>query len=116
MRKEIMMLPRQSKKEKAVVEDMVIKAVESTTALLTQEYSNPEIISNHEARRVTLDEIHHTLAEQMLKIVKNEENLTPQMIAAISKFLDSNNCKLGVVTAESPMGNLLKNLPFQIYE
>lgn len=101
-------------KAKTKVGLMLTEAVEATSVELIEEYSTPQVISNQEVRRATLDEIHQRLADNILKVVQNEENLTPQMISAVSKFLSDNNCRLGLITAESPMGNLLKSLPFQV--
>lgn len=54
------------------------------------------------------------MCENLLVAVRDPENLTPAMIAAVSKFLADNGAKLGVVTSKSPMGNLLDNLPFEV--
>jgi len=104
------------KAEKAKVDSMLTEAVSAASEEIVSQYTNPQIICSHEVRRATLDEIHQVLTDQLLRIVQDAENLSPQMIAAVSKFLADNGARLGVVTAESPMGNILKNLPFQVSE
>lgn len=72
------------------------------------------VIKSPELRRNLLDAIHTQMCENLLVAVRDPENLTPAMIAAVSKFLADNGAKLGVVTSKSPMGNLLDNLPFEV--
>lgn len=62
--------------------------------------------------RQILDSLHDALAKDLLVRVKSGE-ASAQELAVAAKFLKDNNANLDVITAESPMANLLEALPFQ---
>lgn len=65
--------------------------------------------------RDILELLHQKVAEELLARIKNGEATASELSVAV-KFLKDNNANLDVVTAESPLGNLLESLPFDINE
>lgn len=65
-----------------------------------------------ETNRNIIDSLHDALAKDLLVRVKSGE-ATAQELAVAAKFLKDNNANLDVITAESPMANLLEALPFK---
>ena len=62
-----------------------------------------------------LDTLHDTVAKELLERIKAGEASDSELSVAV-KFLKDNNATLDVITAESPMGNLLEALPFDTEE
>jgi hypothetical protein len=65
--------------------------------------------------RQLLDILHESVAKDLLARVKSGEATAAELGVAV-KFLKDNNASLDVITAESPMGNLLSSLPFDVKE
>ena len=65
--------------------------------------------------RDILELLHQKVAEELLARIKSGEATASELSVAV-KFLKDNNANLDVVTAESPLGNLLESLPFDINE
>jgi hypothetical protein len=63
--------------------------------------------------REQLDILHAAVANELLDRVKSGEATASELSVAV-KFLKDNNANLDVVTAESPLGNLLESLPFDV--
>lgn len=61
--------------------------------------------------RDILDSLHGAVATDLLNRVKSGEATASELSVAV-KFLKDNNANLDVITAESPLANLLENLPF----
>lgn len=66
-----------------------------------------------ESLKLTLDRLHEEVAIDLLRRVQSGE-ASPQELSVVVKFLKDNNATLDVVTTESPLGNLLENLPFDL--
>ena len=62
-----------------------------------------------------LEQLHDTVAKDLLERIKSGEASASELSVAV-KFLKDNNATLDVITAESPMGNLLEALPFETEE
>jgi hypothetical protein len=62
-----------------------------------------------------LDLLHETTAKELLQRIKSGDATASELSVAV-KFLKDNNATLDVITAESPLGNILGNLPFDISE
>lgn len=65
--------------------------------------------------RDILDSLHNVVAQELLARVKTGEATSAELSVAV-KFLKDNNAVLDVITPESPLGNLLESLPFDISE
>lgn len=63
--------------------------------------------------REQLEILHAAVANELLDRVKSGEATASELSVAV-KFLKDNNANLDVVTAESPLGNLLESLPFDV--
>lgn len=63
--------------------------------------------------REQLEILHTAVASELLDRVKSGEATASELSVAV-KFLKDNNANLDVVTAESPLGNLLESLPFDV--
>lgn len=61
--------------------------------------------------RDILDSLHGAVANDLLNRVKSGDATASELSVAV-KFLKDNNANLDVITAESPLANLLENLPF----
>jgi hypothetical protein len=59
-----------------------------------------------------LDELHDSVARDLLAKVKSGE-ATASELSVATKFLKDNGAVHEVVTTESPMANLLEALPFE---
>ena len=57
--------------------------------------------------------LHAAVAKELLDRVKSGEATASELSVAV-KFLKDNNANLDVITAESPLGNLLESLPFDV--
>ena len=60
-----------------------------------------------------LDDLHLAVTLELLERVKSGQATASELTAAIN-FLKANNANLDIITAESPIGNLLESLPFDI--
>jgi len=65
--------------------------------------------------KAILEQLHDTVAKDLLERIKSGEASASELSVAV-KFLKDNNATLDVITAESPMGNLLEALPFETEE
>ena len=65
--------------------------------------------------RNILDDLHDSVATDLLNRIKSGEASASELSVAV-KFLKDNNATLDVITAESPMANLLDALPFDTEE
>ena len=65
--------------------------------------------------RNILDDLHDSVATDLLNRIKSGEASASELSVAV-KFLKDNNATLDVITAESPMANLLDSLPFDTEE
>ena len=63
--------------------------------------------------RDILETLHEAVAGELLARVKSGEATASELSVAV-KFLKDNNANLDVVTSESPVANLLENLPFDV--
>ncbi len=59
-----------------------------------------------------IDALHGAVAQELLARVKAGE-ATASELSVATKFLKDNGASLDVITAESPMANLLDALPFE---
>lgn len=59
-----------------------------------------------------LDELHDVVTDELLARVRSGEATSAELSVAV-KFLKDNGASTDVITAESPMANLLKELPFE---
>ena len=59
-----------------------------------------------------LEELHESVAKELLAKVKSGE-ATASELSVATKFLKDNGAVNEVITAESPMANLLDALPFE---
>lgn len=67
------------------------------------------------ADRKTIDTLHNAVTQELLLRVRSGEATASELSVAV-KFLKDNGASLDVITAESPMANLLNDLPFDIEE
>ncbi len=65
--------------------------------------------------RNILDDLHDSVAKDLLSRIQSGEASASELSVAV-KFLKDNNATLDVITAESPMANLLDALPFDTEE
>jgi hypothetical protein len=62
-----------------------------------------------------MDTLHDAVTKELLMRVQGGEATASELSVAV-KFLKDNGASLDVITAESPMANLLKDLPFDVGE
>lgn len=62
-----------------------------------------------------IDSLHEAVTRDLLLRVKSGEATASELSVAV-KFLKDNGASLDVITAESPMANLLEGLPFNAAE
>jgi uncharacterized protein YaaQ len=62
-----------------------------------------------------LDLLHDATAKELLMRVQSGEATASELSVAV-KFLKDNNATLDIITTDSPLGNLLEKLPFDIHE
>ena len=62
--------------------------------------------------REILDSLHDAVSQELLARVRTVEATASELSVAV-KFLKDNGASLDVITAESPLGNLLESLPFE---
>ena len=59
-----------------------------------------------------IEQLHEVVAEELLARVRSGEATSAELSVAV-KFLKDNGASHDVITSESPMANLLKELPFE---
>ena len=59
-----------------------------------------------------LEELHEVVTEELLARVRTGEATSAELSVAV-KFLKDNGASNDIITAESPMANSLKELPFE---
>ena len=59
-----------------------------------------------------LEELHEVVTEELLARVRTGEATSAELSVAV-KFLKDNGASTDVIIAESPMANLLNDLPFE---
>jgi hypothetical protein len=62
-----------------------------------------------------MDTLHDAVTKELLMRVQSGEATASELSVAV-KFLKDNGASLDVVTAESPLANLLESLPFDMSE
>lgn len=62
-----------------------------------------------------MDILHEVVTQELLLRVRSGEATASELSVAV-KFLKDNGASLDVIMAESPMANLLNDLPFDIEE
>lgn len=62
-----------------------------------------------------IDSLHEAVTQQLLLRVRSGEATASELSVAV-KFLKDNGASLDVIMAESPMANLLQDLPFEAAE
>ncbi len=62
-----------------------------------------------------MEALHDAVTKDLLQRVVSGEATASELSVAV-KFLKDNGASLDVITAESPMANLLENLPFESAE
>jgi hypothetical protein len=62
-----------------------------------------------------MDTLHDAVTKELLMRVQSGEATASELSVAV-KFLKDNGASLDVITAESPMANLLQDLPFEVGE
>jgi hypothetical protein len=65
--------------------------------------------------RDLLDKLHEVVTQELLMRVRSGEATASELSVAV-KFLKDNGASLDVIMAESPMANLLNDLPFDAAE
>ena len=62
-----------------------------------------------------IDSLHEAVTQQLLLRVRSGEATASELSVAV-KFLKDNGASLDVIMSESPMANLLQDLPFDVAE
>jgi len=62
-----------------------------------------------------IDSLHEAVTQELLLRVRSGEATASELSVAV-KFLEDNGASLDVIMAESPMANLLQDLPFDVGE
>ncbi len=62
-----------------------------------------------------MDTLHDAVTKELLLRVQSGEATASELSVAV-KFLKDNGASLDIITAESPMASLLKDLPFEVGE
>ena len=65
--------------------------------------------------RDLLDKLHEVVTQELLMRVRSGEATASELSVAV-KFLKDNGASLDVITSESPLANLLNDLPFNAAE
>lgn len=65
--------------------------------------------------RDMMDKLHEVVTQELLMRVRSGEATASELSVAV-KFLKDNGASLDVIMAESPMANLLNDLPFEVGE
>lgn len=67
------------------------------------------------SKKELIDNLHDAVTQDLLLRVRSGEATASELSVAV-KFLKDNGASLDVIMAESPMDNLLKDLPFEVAE
>lgn len=67
------------------------------------------------SKKELIDNLHDAVTQDLLLRVRSGEATASELSVAV-KFLKDNGASLDAIMAESPMDNLLKDLPFDIEE
>ncbi len=67
------------------------------------------------SKKQQMDILHEVVTQELLLRVRSGEATASELSVAV-KFLKDNGASLDVIMAESPMANLLNDLPFDIEE
>lgn len=67
------------------------------------------------SKKELIDNLHDAVTQDLLLRVRSGEATASELSVAV-KFLKDNGASLDAIMAESPMDNLLKDLPFEIAE
>lgn len=67
------------------------------------------------SKKQQIDILHEVVTQELLLRVRSGEATASELSVAV-KFLKDNGASLDVIMAESPMANLLNDLPFDIEE
>ena len=65
--------------------------------------------------RDLLDKLHEVVTQELLMRVRSGDATASELSVAV-KFLKDNGASLDVIMAESPLANLLNDLPFEAAE
>lgn len=66
-------------------------------------------------KKQQIDDLHDAITQELLLRVRSGEATASELSVAV-KFLKDNGASLDAIMAESPMDNLLKDLPFEVAE
>lgn len=67
------------------------------------------------SKKELIDNLHDAVTQDLLLRVRSGEATASELSVAV-KFLKDNGASLDAIMAESPMDNLLKDLPFEVVE
>lgn len=67
------------------------------------------------SKKELIDSLHDAVTQDLLLRVRSGEATASELSVAV-KFLKDNGASLDAIMAESPMDNLLKDLPFEVAE
>jgi len=67
------------------------------------------------SKQELIDNLHDAVTQDLLLRVRSGEATASELSVAV-KFLKDNGASLDAIMAESPMDNLLKDLPFEVAE
>lgn len=67
------------------------------------------------SKKELIDNLHDAVTQDLLLRVRSGEATASELSVAV-KFLKDNGASLDAIMAESPMDNLLKDLPFEVAE
>ena len=67
------------------------------------------------SQKQQMDDLHAAVTQDLLLRVRSGEATASELSVAV-KFLKDNGASLDVIMSESPMANLLQDLPFDIGE
>ncbi len=66
-------------------------------------------------KKQQIDDLHDAITQELLLRVRSGEATASELSVAV-KFLKDNGASLDAIMADSPMDNLLKDLPFEVAE
>jgi hypothetical protein len=67
------------------------------------------------SKKELIDNLHDAVTQDLLLRVRSGEATASELSVAV-KFLKDNGASLDAIMAESPMDNLLRDLPFEVAE
>jgi hypothetical protein len=74
-------------------------------------YTPSVVITTEEQRRIAFDSLHAGMADFYMQKLKAGD-LTAAEQSCVLKFLNDNGMRYGVITAKSPIAELLASMPF----